>query len=174
METVTQRNSMGKTKIYQQNKQVKSVKLHWTPKAQETGELRDLVKGTDSKKVTRDSFQANPKETRQNLIHLCKNRNLSEVAKKERNSNNTSSTRESETKTESSSTYLNNSAKNSPVMQSLFLDEEAISEKPSQAECANETKSTFTLNRVGKKRSFFCSASYKVGPSKGQMPSLRF
>lgn len=139
---------------------------------EEVGGSRDIKRNgatmnTSSFVINRDSARL---EHRVNLIHLCKDRNLSEVDRKPVQKE-ISSTRTSENSTQGSSTNKD-SWFSSPVMSSILSNENIISEDPKESYLA-ETK--FTLTTPTEKRvKYFCQASYKARPKMGQLPSLNF
>ena len=149
-------------------------------------ELRELVRWGD--KTSRDSVtshkssgensrsDARTKHKRENLIHLCKDRALSEVELK-RSTKETSSTRLSDTKTEASTFHSKSSCNSSPVMKSLFMeDDPTISEEPSLE--GSQAKVTVALTSLKTEQEddlkFYCKAEYKAGPKKSQLPKLSF
>lgn len=147
-------------------------------------ELRELVRWDDkpsrdsviSHKSSGDNTRSDARPKRENLIHLCKDRAMSEVDLK-RSTKETSNTRLSETKTEASTVYSKSSWNSSPVMKSLFIDDETpISEEPVLE--GSQAKVTVTLTKLTTEQEddikFYCKAKYKAGPKKSQLPKLSF
>ena len=111
-----------------------------------------------------------------NLIHLCKNRTSSQ-ADDRKQYKNSSETRLSEERTESSSVHAKNSLTSSPMMTTLEIEDYTKFEKPVKPSSILEEKTTSTKLREKEPinhTEFYCQASFKVCPKRSSLPPLNF
>jgi hypothetical protein len=128
----------------------------------------------DSKKANQEAIK---EAKRVNLIHLCKNRTLSQADDRDMYMNN-SINRSSEERTESSSNHAKNSLTSSPMMTTLEFEDYTILEQPLKTSSIPEEKVALRkqreMEKTVKHTEFYCQASYKISPKKSILPPLNF
>lgn len=121
----------------------------------------------DSKKPNQEPIK---EAKRINLIHLCKDRTLSNADERKAYKNNLEA-RLSEERTDSSSIQAKSSLTSSPMMTTLEFEDYTNLSKPSQIQ---EERVTLANKSHHKHIEYYCQPNYKLCPNKSALPPPNF